>query len=259
MTTDLVLIERSGAVATLTLNCPGKGNSIDLPMAQALLDAAILCDEDAGIRCVVLTGAGRMFCVGGDVSSFAAAGDGLPALITQLTAVLHAAVSRLARMNKPLLTLINGPAAGAGLSLAALGDIALASTAAHFTMAYTAIGLSPDGGSTWLLPRLIGLRRTQELALTNRRLTADDAAAAGLVTRVVEAESLVAEGKALAATLAAGATGAFGRTRALLTGTFAANLEDQMAAETLAITESGRSAQGREGIAAFMEKRKPAF
>jgi 2-(1,2-epoxy-1,2-dihydrophenyl)acetyl-CoA isomerase len=259
MTTDLVLIERNGAVATLTLNCPGKGNSIDLPMAQALLDAAILCDEDAGIRCVVLTGAGRMFCVGGDVSSFAAAGDGLPALITQLTAVLHAAVSRLARMNKPLLTLINGPAAGAGLSLAALGDIALASTAAHFTMAYTAIGLSPDGGSTWLLPRLIGLRRTQELALTNRRLSADDAAAVGLVTRVVEAEALTAEGQALATTLAAGATGAFGRTRALLTGTFAATLEDQMAAETVAITESGRSAQGREGIAAFMEKRKPAF
>ena len=259
MSEQPILFERGGAVARLTLNRPQMGNAIDLPLAKALMEAAITCDEDDGIRCVVLTGAGRMFCAGGDISGFKAAGDGVPALLKELTSYLHMAVSRFARMGKPLVTVINGPAAGAGFSLAILGDIALAARSAHFTLAYTAIGLTPDGGATWLLPRLVGLKRAQELTLTNRRLTADEAAEMGLITRVVENEALNSEAAATAAQLSASATRALGRTRNLLLSSFGNGLEEQMELESRSIADSGRDTEGREGITAFLAKRKPDF
>lgn len=251
--------ERSGGIAKLTLNRPAVGNAIDVPMARALMEAAIVCDEDDSIRCVLLGGTGRFFCAGGDVGAFAAAGAAVPSLIKEITAYLHMAIARLAHMGKPLVTAINGPAAGAGLSLAILGDIALAARSAHLTLAYTAIGLSPDGGSTWLLPRLIGMRRAQELVMMNRRVAAEEAASLGLVTRMVEDADLAAEAQAVASALAAGATFALGRSRNLLLASFASSLESQMDAESRAIAEASRSPQGREGITAFLEKRKPNF
>jgi 2-(1,2-epoxy-1,2-dihydrophenyl)acetyl-CoA isomerase len=259
MSDQPLLFERDGAVARLTLNRPQAGNAIDVPLARALMEASIVCDEDDAIRCVLLTGAGRLFCAGGDVAGFAAAGDKVPALLKELTAYLHMAIARLARMNKPLITAVNGPAAGAGFSLALLGDIALAAKSSHFTLAYSALGLSPDGGATWLLPRLVGLRRAQELALTNKRSTADEAAALGLVTRVVDDVALAAEALALAQSLSQAAVGALGRTRALLLASFGASLETQMEAEARAIAEAARTPDGLEGIRAFGEKRKPRF
>ena len=166
-----VRIERRGRSAWIVLSRPDRGNTIDLATARALMSAAAACDADEGISCVVLTGEGKLFCGGGDVQSFATAADDAPRLIRAITSHLHVAIATFARMDKPLVTVINGPAAGAGLSLAILGDIALASRSAHFTVAYTGIGLTPDGGASWLLPRLVGLRRAQELVLTNRRLT----------------------------------------------------------------------------------------
>jgi 2-(1,2-epoxy-1,2-dihydrophenyl)acetyl-CoA isomerase len=256
---NLLRFERDGGIAKLTLNRPAVGNAIDVPMARALMEAAIVCDEDDSIRCVLLSGTGRLFCAGGDVGAFAAAGDAIPSLLKEITAYLHMAIARFARMGKPLVTAVNGPAAGAGLSLAILGDIALAARSAHFTLAYTAIGLSPDGGSTWLLPRLIGMRRAQELVMTNKRVAADEAASMGLITRVVEDADLAAEAQAVASRLAAGATVALGKSRNLLLASFAASLESHMEAESRAIAEAGRSSQGREGIKAFLEKRKPNF
>lgn len=254
-----MLVERAGAVARLVLNRPDAGNAIDLPLARALLDAAVMCDEDDSIRCVVLTGRGRMFCAGGDIRAFAAAGDDLPSVLTQMTGDLHRAISLLLRMQKPLVTAVNGPAAGAGIGLAVLGDIALAARSAHFTLAYTSIGVTPDGGSSWLLPRLIGMRRTQELMLLNTRVSAEQAAAIGLVTRTVDDAALEAEAAAVAATLAGSATLALGRTRALLLGSFAAGAEEQMAAEAQGIVAAGGGPEGREGIRAFLEKRRPNF
>lgn len=254
-----LLFERDGAIARLTLNRPTAGNAIDMDLGRALMAAAIQCDEDASIRCVVLTGVGRLFCAGGDVGSFASAGDGLPALLKELTAYVHMTVSRLARMEKPLICAINGPAAGAGLGLAILGDLVLAARSSHFTSAYTAIGLTPDGGSSWLLPRLVGQRRAQELMLTNRRVTAPEAADMGLVTRVVEDADLAAETTALAQQLCAGATRALGRTRSLLLTSLTATLETQMEIEARGIADSARGAEGREGVAAFVQKRKPDF
>ncbi len=260
VTTDKpLLFERRGAAAWLTLNRPQAGNSLDVSLAKELMYAAIECDEDETVRCVVLTGAGRLFCAGGDVKSFAAAGDAIPQLLKELTSYLHSAITRLARMSKPMISAVNGPAAGAGFSLAILADIALAARSATFTIAYPAIGLSPDGGSTWLLPRLVGLRRAQELILTNKRVTAEEAAALGLVTRVVDDAELSAEAAASAAELSRSAVGALGRARQLMLSSFCATLETQMEAEARFIAEAGRSAEGREGICAFIEKREPDF
>jgi 2-(1,2-epoxy-1,2-dihydrophenyl)acetyl-CoA isomerase len=253
------MVAVEGGVATLRLNRPMAGNSLDVPLARALTEAAIRCDEDDTIRCVVLTGTGRFFCAGGDIGAFAAAGPAAPALIKEITGYLHSAIARLARMGKPLVTAINGPAAGAGFSLAALGDIAVAATSAHFTLAYTAIGLTPDGGSTWLLPRLVGLRRAQELVLTNRRLSAEEAATIGLVTRVVADDALAAQVAATSAELARGATRALGQARRLLLSSLQSGLETQMEEESRSIADAMRSAHGREGVRAFLDKRKPDF
>lgn len=254
-----LVVTVDGAVATLRLNRPTAGNSLDGPLARSLMEAAIRCDEDPDIRCVVLTGTGRFFCAGGDVGAFAAAGDAAPALIKQITGYLHLAIARLARMPKPLVTAINGPAAGAGFSLAILGDIAIAARSAHFTLAYTAIGLSPDGGSTWLLPRLVGLRRAQELALLNRRVAGDEAVALGLITRVVDDSDLETAIQAMASDLSRGATGALGQTRRLLLNSFNASFETQMEDESRGISDAMRTAHAREGAQSFVEKRKPIF
>lgn len=251
--------ERDGGIVTLTLERPDSGNAITLELARALLDAAIRCDSDASIRCVVLTGEGRMFCAGGDISTFSAAQDDLSATLSELAGVLHLAMSRFARMAKPLLTLVNGPAAGAGLSLALAGDIVIAARAAHFTAAYTAIGLTPDGGMSWLLPRLVGLRKAQEMILTNRRVTAEEAETLGLVTRTVDDAALAEEGNATAAMLSRAAVGALGAARALLLESFAAGLETQMEKEARAIAAAGGGAECREGLTAFLEKRKPSY
>jgi 2-(1,2-epoxy-1,2-dihydrophenyl)acetyl-CoA isomerase len=256
---DSILFDVEGAVATITLNRPEVGNALDIPMSRALLEAAMRCEADAAIRCVVLTGTGKLFCGGGDVAAFAGAGDDLPKMLREITVYLHAAISVLARMEKPLVTAINGSAAGAGIGLALLGDVALAEPTASFSLAYTGIGLTPDGGATWLLPRLIGLRRTQELCLTNRRVKAEEAASLGLVTRLVEAGTLAAETRTLTDQLARSATAALGATRKLLLESSTNSLEDQLALESSVISHQALNFEGREGVTAFFEKRAPRF
>ncbi len=254
-----VLSSRDGDVLTLTLNRPEQGNAINTALADDLLSAARDAAADPAVRCVVLTGAGRMFCVGGDIGEFAASGDQAGPFIHALASTLHEAVLVLAGMAKPLVALVQGPAAGAGLSLAAAADIVIASEAAHFTAAYTAIGLTPDGGMTWLLPRLVGMRKSQEMMLTNRRLTAAEAVSAGLVTRVVAAEMLAEEGRKLAAQLADGPTAAYGSVRRLLAGSQTAPLDLQLEREAASISAAAAGPEGREGVAAFAARRKADF
>ena len=252
-------LEREMGVARLTLDRPEVGNAIDIPLARAFMEAAIALDEDDSVRCILLSGAGRLFCAGGDVAAFSGAADTLPAFLKEITAYLHSGVARLMRTAKPVVTAVNGPAAGAGIGLALLGDIVLAGASAHFTLAYTGLGLSPDGATTWLLPRLVGLRRAQEMCLTNRRISAEEALQIGLVTRVTPDEDLAAEATKVAETLAAGPTSALGATRRLLLESDANTLETQMELESRAIAVQARTADGREGVAAFVEKRKPIF
>ena len=181
------------------------------------------------------------------------------ALLNKITTHLHSALARLATMNKPVVIAINGPAAGAGIGLATVGDLVLASSAAHFTMAYTAVGLTPDGGTTFLLPRLIGLRRTQELALTNRRVSAEEAAAIGLVTRVVDASEVATEALRCAQDLAQGPTQAFGAVKLLLASCFDTSFETQMQREASTIAVVAQGADSQRGIRAFLGKEKPAY
>jgi 2-(1,2-epoxy-1,2-dihydrophenyl)acetyl-CoA isomerase len=256
---DNLLFDLSDHVARITLNRPEAANGIDLALGRDLMRAAIRCDEDPDVRAVLLTGAGKMFCAGGDLKSFASFGDDLPAALKELTAYLHAATSRLARMDAPLIVAVNGAAAGAGMSLAVAGDLVVAAASAKFTMAYTAAGLSPDGSSTHYLPRLIGLRRTQELMFTNRRLSAGEALEWGLVNRVVPDEALLDEAGALAAQLAQGPTRAYGSVKTLLEASFSGTLETQMELEARAIAAMAGTPDGKEGIQAFLEKRRPAF
>lgn len=254
-----VRIEVASGVATLTLDRPEKRNAIGPETSAALRDAADLCAEDSAIRCVILTGSGAFFSVGGDVDLFAGAGENAAEIVGRLAETFHAGVLRLATMPKPLITAINGPAAGAGLSLAILGDIAIAARSAQFAVAYSAIGLTPDGGASWMLPKLVGLRRAQEMMLTNRRVGAEEAAAIGLVTRVVEDEALMSTAREIALGLANGAVGALANCRRLLHDGAIQSLSAQLDAEAASIAAASGSAEGREGIQAFLEKRRPVF
>lgn len=254
-----LVFERLGDVAKLTLNRPLAANAIDLTLARELMLAAIACDEDESIRCVLLTGTGRFFCAGGDVRSFVKAGTSIAVLLKEMTAYFHAAVARFAHMNKPLVTAINGVTAGAGLSLALLGDIVLSAPEAQFTSAYSALGLSSDGGLSWLLPRLVGLRRAQELLITNKTLSAVEACELGLLTRVTQSGALTMQADQLAQELATGPTAAYGRIRNLLLLSGESSLETHLDAESCALAQTSRTVHGREGIAAFSAKRKPDF
>jgi 2-(1,2-epoxy-1,2-dihydrophenyl)acetyl-CoA isomerase len=254
-----VLVTRSGSIAHITLNRPAQGNAIDLGMARQLAAAALECDTDPTVRCVVLTGNGRLFCAGGDVSSFIDAGPRIAGFLSELAGTVHVAVTRMARMQKPLLTLVNGPAAGAGLSLAIAGDVVLAARSAHFTSAYSAIGLTPDGGMTWILPRLVGMRKAQEMLITNRRVDAVEAERIGLVTRMVDDDALAVEGAKIASTLAGSATQALGAARTLLLQSFDSSFETQLEREARAIVAAGRSAESAEGLAAFVARRPAKF
>ena len=246
-------------LASLVLNRPDRANVINLELARELMAASIECDENPEIRAVLIRAKGPMFCGGGDLKTFVKHADDLPAYLKQTTTYLHAAISRLTRQNAPVICAVQGFAAGGGFSLAISGDVVLASQTAKFTMAYTKAGLTPDGSSTYFLPRLVGLRRAIDLALTNRVLSADEAVEWGLASRVTPDEDLVSEAESLARKLAGGATWALGAAKRLLHGGFNESLETQMEMETRAIADSVRTHDGREGIRAFVEKRRPEF
>lgn len=257
-TTPLVALSRNEGVGVLTLSHAEGGNALSVAMAEALAKAVHEAANDPDVRCVLLTGSGRFFCVGGDVKSMGAAND-VGALLDRITTPLHETVATLLRMDKPVVVAVNGPVAGGGLGLALAGDIVIAAQSAHFSLAYAGIGFSPDGAATWLLPRLIGLRRTQELALLNKRLSSADAAALGLVTRVVADDELIADAAATAEALADGPVAAFASTRRLLLSSWHSSPEAQMVAEAQSVRAQAVGPEGQEGLTSFLEKRRPVF
>lgn len=253
-------VEIREAVAWITLKRPDRFNALDPTLARELREVANHCSADRHLRAAVLTGTGEQaFCAGGDVAVFGAHLDNLEQLVKDITTDLHAAISRFARMRAPLIGAVNGVAAGAGLGLVACCDLVIAAETATFTSAYTRIGLAPDGSSTYFLSRILGPRRAMELFLTNRVLSADEALDWGLVNRVVPADRLIQEAGDLAGQLAAGPTAAYGSVKRLLDSAPTSGLETQMEQESLAIAAAGASADGREGISAFLEKRPPRF
>ncbi len=246
-------------VARVTLNRPDAFNAMSTQMALELMHISIRCGEDPEIRAVLLTGAGKAFCAGGDLVQFSGVTEGLAAHLKEMTTYLHSAISRFAWMDAPLVAAVNGVAAGAGMSLAVACDLVIAAESARFTMAYTKAGLTPDGSSTYYLPRIIGVRRTMELALTNRVLGAAEAVEWGIANRVVADADCLAEAGALAAELAQGPTRAFGGVKKMLTMSHNDSLEGQLERETRFIAEMANGTDAPEGIAAFAEKRAPKF
>jgi 2-(1,2-epoxy-1,2-dihydrophenyl)acetyl-CoA isomerase len=257
MAYEHLIVERAAQVATITLNRPDAYNALNLGLGRELFAVSLELDEDPDVRCVVLTGSGKSFCAGGDVKDFA---DNLPrvgALIKELTTYLHGAISRFCRSDKPVLVAVNGIAAGGGFSLALSGDVVLATESAKFTMAYSRIAATPDGSSSYFLPRLVGLRRAMELYFTNRVLTAREAAEWGLITRAVPDAEFKAAVETLARDLAQGPSKAFGAAKRLFHQSTWESLETQMELEAQSIASCGRTEDFAAGVTAFASKGKP--
>jgi 2-(1,2-epoxy-1,2-dihydrophenyl)acetyl-CoA isomerase len=256
---ETILYNVKDAVATITLNRPDSYNALNIALGRDLFLAAIEADEDRAVRCIVVTGAGKAFCAGGDVKDFDRSGDRIGILLKELTTYLHGTVSRLARTAKPVIMAVNGVAAGGGMSLALGGDLVVAAESAKFTMAYSRIAVSPDGSATYFLPRAIGLRRALELHYTNRSLSAREALDWGLVNRVHPDAEFPAAVSALSRELADGPTLAFGRAKLLFHQSTQESLESQMELETQAITACGHTEDFRNSVAAFTRKQAVVF
>ena len=256
---ETILLSQEGTLAILQFNRPQQYNAIDDRMAAELLDAVVHVQNNPEVRALMVTGAGDAFHSGGDIKAFVKAGEALPDLLERMLVPLHGFISHLVRMPKPVVAAVNGPAAGAGFSLAMACDIVVARADAVFTVGYTKIGASPDGGSTFFMTRLLGLRRALELTLTNRVLTAQEAMEWGLVNRVFPVETFQEEARAFAQELARGPTAAFGESKNLLYHSQNHELETQMELEAKGIIASSRTEDFKEGIKAFVEKRKAEF
>lgn len=253
-----IQLEIRESVAFLSLARPDAANTMNLEFGREFLAAAFAIEAAPSVRAVVLTGLGKNFCFGGDLKGMVASGTDVRAYLSELTTNLHAGMALLARLDAPVIAAVNGTAAGAGLGLVLAADLAIAARSAKFAPAYTGVGLTPDAGCTFLLPRAVGYKRAMELLLTNRVLDAEHALDWGLVNQVVEDERLQETAAALAARLAAGPVGAFGAVKRLLAEA-EPGFDAQLARESRSIAARGMTAEGREGIAAFLEKRAPRF
>lgn len=256
---ETLSFEQKGAVARIHLNRPQAANGFNEQMMCELSAAASHCDADRSIKAVILGANGKFFSAGGDLRGMADAGDERGRYVKRLADDLHRAVSTFARMDAPLIVAVNGMAAGGGFSLAIAGDLVIAARSAAFNMAYTRAGLSPDGSSSYYLPRLVGLRRAQELMFNNRTLSAAEALDWGLITEVVEDEALQARADALATQFVKGARGSNANIKKLLLASYGHELEQQMEMEGRMVAACADSTDGREGIDAFIAKRPASF
>jgi 2-(1,2-epoxy-1,2-dihydrophenyl)acetyl-CoA isomerase len=253
-----VLISTVDGVATVTLNRPESYNSLNLLAKLLLIDGLRSIADDPDVRAVILTGAGKGFCVGQDLAEI---DPTKPAKERFTTVAEHysPAALLLAEMNKPVIAAVNGPAAGAGLSLALAADFRIASEKASFTTAFTGIALSPDTGMSWHLPRLVGPAKAIELFMLNPTLKADEALAIGLVNQVVAPEELMTTAGELAGRLAVGPTRSYGMVRQLVRFAADHTLAETLALEHELIEQAGDSADHLGAVDAFLNKRKPEF
>lgn len=260
----LVLVAQAGAVRTLTLNRPQSLNSFTTAMHAELLAALDAAAADAGVRCVVVTGAGRAFCAGQDLSDPAVApnlepGAKQPDIGALIERCYRPLALRIRTMPVPVVAAVNGVAAGAGANFALGCDIVVAARSASFIQAFSKIGLVPDCGGTWLLPRLVGRARALGLAMLGDKLGAEDAERVGLIWRCVDDAELAAFAAELAERLAAMPVKALARTRQVIDDACGLDYDAALAAEARAQSEMGAAPDYREGVSAFMAKRKPEF
>ncbi|HEX7853599.1 MAG TPA: enoyl-CoA hydratase-related protein [Sphingobium sp.] len=256
--TDIVLGRIEDGVAVVTLNRPEASNAMSMELADALYAVIEPYSRDNAVRAWLINSNGKNFCAGGDISIFGDAKDP-GAMIRALATRLHDSLKLLQAHRAPVVMAIQGAAAGAGFSLVSSADIAIAGQSSSYLWAYAALGLTCDGGSTWNLPRVIGMRKAQELAFTGKRILADEAAAIGLVTRVVEDAALQDEALAVAKQIAQGPTTSYGEVKKLLAATYANDFATQLDAEANSIAAALVRPDGANAVRAFLEKRKPVF
>lgn len=259
---ELVLTDIKDHVAWITLNRVPALNALNEDLTLALREAVFAAEQDAAVRAVVLRG-GKHFMAGGDLKWFAESLD-LPAAekrikFERFIQLVHPIIVAIRRMPKPVIASVDGACAGFGLSLMMACDMTVATDKAYFTLAYSLIGATPDGGSTYALPRLVGLKRAAEIAFLGERFDAATAEHYGLVNRVVPQEALDAETAALAGRLAAGPTAVYARTKALLQRSLDTPLETQLQREAEAFADASAEPDFAEGIGAFLEKRPATF
>lgn len=255
---ELVLGRIEEGVAVVTLNRPDANNAMSLALGDALAGVVERLAGDPATRAWLIRAEGKNFCVGGDINDFVG-GDNPSEMIGRMARRLHDSLRILHDHRAPVVMAVQGAAAGAGFSMVAGADVAIAARSSSYLWAYSAIGLTCDGGATWNLPRTIGMRRAQELVYTGRRLNAGEAAEIGLVTRVVEDETLDAEAMATARTIADGPTAAFGAVKKLFASSALNDYATQLDAEADAIQAALAGPDALNAVTAFLERRKPVF
>jgi 2-(1,2-epoxy-1,2-dihydrophenyl)acetyl-CoA isomerase len=253
------VLERAGAVARIKFNRPEVLNALDTPSAVGLLDACKQIEADATARVVVISGAGRAFMAGGDVAEFSGELAERSRRIDGLISKLHQAVEILTSMRIPVVASVHGAIAGAGVSLTLAADLSIAADNALFNLAYAKLGASPDGSSSWSLPRVVGVKKAIEIAMLSENVRADEALRLGIVNRVVPANTLAAETDALAERLAAGPTFAYGKIKHLIRTSHERTLHDQLDAERLSFLECNKTNDFNSGVSAFLQKKAAKF
>jgi 2-(1,2-epoxy-1,2-dihydrophenyl)acetyl-CoA isomerase len=256
---ETVKVEKAGAITKLVLNRPAAYNALDAEMVETLATSLTMLARDGTVRGVVITGAGKAFCSGGDLRWVTTHPQGAAGAFHALAARFHLAVLEIRRMAKPVVAALNGVAAGGGFSLALACDFRVMAESAVLRQAYTASGLSIDGGGTFTLPRLVGGARALEIVAFDPPIPARQALEWGLATKVASDGTVVDEAVALSARIAAGSLHSYGLSKRLLGGAFDAPLEAQLEREREALVACGAHADGQEGLRAFGEKRKPSF
>ncbi|WP_321393672.1 enoyl-CoA hydratase/isomerase family protein [Emcibacter sp.] len=259
MTDETVKLTIENGVAIITLSRPDNMNAVNLDACESFCRVAQEASRNDTVRAVLIRAEGKAFCVGGDVMEMSRVSGDRRAHVHKMASALHEGMLHLKQANGLVITEVQGVAAGAGVGLATFADIVLVSDRASFTMAYTAIGLSPDGGATWLLPRLVGLRRAQELLYSNRKLSAQEAVDWGLASQLVPHDDLAEEALATACKMAKGPGRAFSDIRGMLDQSLQNDFRSHLAREAENIAELTVSEDGKEGLSAFLERKEPDF
>ncbi len=256
---EKVQIRIDGQIATVLLNRPDVFNAFDLEMIESFAGSLITLAVDDAVRGLVISGGGRAFCAGGDLRWAHSFPQGPSSAFHELAGRFHQAVTEIRRMRKPVIAAINGIAAAGGFSLALACDFRVMSRSALLRQAYTSNGLCIDGGGTFMLPRLVGLARALEIAAFDKPISCDQALDWGLTTRVVEDGRVLDEALVMARELADGSMNSFGWSKQLLTDSFNAAFEAHLEWERFGLTRCADHPEGKEGLRAFLEKRKPKF